>query len=196
MLNAIALLLASSTSVKFQMLPHETNAEQYRIIVSPLLNDKALDIPPSKQTMAQGKTAAEVKASLITPFTMVGTVDELNEQLPIALAQMSEPRIEAKNNLDALMESLNSASTAKPSVKKTPTKAKAAAKTGTKVTQTAPTAQKEDTEKTSSPVVETQAVKTEKTAETTATNNDVQDKVEQVPVKAEETASTDQITFF
>ena len=130
MLNSIALLLASSTSVKFQMLQHETITNNYRMVISPILNDKKLDIPLSNQSTEQGKIALQVKNALITPFTIVGTIEELEQQLPVALAEISEPRIEAKNNLDSLIASLNTATNAKsratkkktPKVSKTPEK--------------------------------------------------------------------------
>lgn len=117
MLNAIALLLASSTSVKFQMLPHETIEDQFRIVVSPLLEGKENKIEVSKSVTETGKAASEIKNSLIIPFTITGTVEYIEEQLPIALAAMNEPRIEAKNNLDTLMKSLNKVNTSKVTTK-------------------------------------------------------------------------------
>ncbi|MGK2231262.1 MAG: hypothetical protein ACI92O_000420 [Colwellia sp.] len=135
MLNAIALLLASSNSVKFQMLPHESIENHYRIIVSPMLNDKTLQIPLSKQTTESGKAVAQVKNALITPFTITGTIEELSEKLPIALAKIGESRIEAKNNLDTLMKSLNTASSVKPTNTKKNT-SKPSIKPSTKVKTT------------------------------------------------------------
>jgi hypothetical protein len=141
MLNAIALLLASSNSVKFQMLPHENIEGNYRIVVSPLLNDKTLEIPTSKLTTESGKTAAQVKNALITPFTITGTIEELSINLPLALGQISESRIEAKNNLDSLMKSLNTASSIKPkSTKKVAAKQVAKVEPTVAKTEVKPTA--------------------------------------------------------
>jgi PRTRC genetic system protein E len=151
----LATLLKTSKQIKFAIAEHETKEDHLRLIITPIVRRSADAIKGAHHSTLKNNTEIkQIEGSLASPFTIVGTPEEIEEQLPAALEQIANARNETNNNLVSLVKNLTKAASIKTAAKPV---SKVATTPATKVTTTPKVVIKEPA-KATPPVVESAQV--------------------------------------
>jgi PRTRC genetic system protein E len=151
----LATLLKTSKQIKFAIAEHETKEDHLRLIITPIVRRSADAVKGAYHSnIKNSKEINQIEGSLASPFTIVGTPEEIEEQLPAALEQIATARNETNNNLVSLVKNLTKMASIKPTTKPV----SKVAKTPENKTTTTPQVVIKESVKATPPVVESAQV--------------------------------------